>query len=42
MIIRKSLAGAREVVYENDMPVFQVKENAKPITLEDVRKDGDE
>ena len=41
-ILRKYLSGAREAVYENDLPVVQIKENARPITLEDVKRDEDE
>ena len=41
-LIRKSLKGSERALYENDIPVFHVSENAKPITLEDVKKDDDE
>ncbi len=41
-LIRKSLKGADQVLYENDIPVFHVSEQAKPITLDDVKKDDDE
>lgn len=41
-LIRKSLKGADQVLYENDIPVFHVSEQAKPLTLDDVKKDDDE
>jgi hypothetical protein len=41
-LIRKSLTGRERVLYEKDIPVFHVSEQAKPITLEDVQKDDDE
>jgi hypothetical protein len=41
-LIRKSLKGPERELYENDIPVFHVSENAKAITLEDVKKDDDE
>lgn len=41
-LLRKSLLGPREVVYEDDLPVFQIKESAKPITLNDVKRAEDE
>lgn len=41
-LLRKSLKGSNEVRYDEDIPVFHVRENAKPITAEDIKKNEDE
>jgi negative regulator of replication initiation len=40
-LLRRSLEEPGTPVYEKDLPVFHVGEDARPITLKDVKKDED-
>lgn len=41
-LIRKGLQASNRIRSKNDIPVFKVSSNAKPISLEDVKKIEDE
>jgi len=41
-LMRKGIHSVEKSTTRNGIPIFQVGENAPPITLEDVQKDEDE